>query len=100
MYSLGLLIIEMASGEPPWGMETPFQKAMDLAVLQKKRPPIPTFLSRSVRVRAAFKKTDHLHHWKDQNYDAFFTSGCNVSCSHLFRGRVRVWASCRIRSVK
>lgn len=50
MYSLGLLIIEMASGEPPWGLETPFQKAMDLSVVQKKRPPIPTFLSRSVRV--------------------------------------------------
>ena len=50
VYSLGLLIIEMASGESPWGMETPFQKAMDLAVVQKKRPPVPTFLSRSVRV--------------------------------------------------
>ena len=50
VYALGLLIIEMASGESPWGVETSFQEAMDLAVHQKKRPPVPAFLSRSVRV--------------------------------------------------
>ena len=50
VYALGLLIIEMASGESPWGVETSFQEAMDQAVHQKKRPPVPAFLSRSVRV--------------------------------------------------
>ncbi|KAK9864366.1 hypothetical protein WJX84_002590 [Apatococcus fuscideae] len=49
VYALGLLLIEMSTGEPPWGMETSFQKAMDLAVRNKVRPEIPSFLSRSVR---------------------------------------------------